>query len=43
MSSHESRLSKVESFLVPALPFIGTAVGAALAYWIYQLHISFGM
>ncbi|WP_442505431.1 hypothetical protein SH528x_004218 [Novipirellula sp. SH528] len=39
MSSHESHFSKVESFLVPALPFIGTAVVAALAYWMYHLDI----
>ncbi len=39
MNNHESHFSKVESFLVPALPFIGTAVVAALAYWLYHWDI----
>ena len=40
MNSHEHHTSKLETCLILALPYIGTTVVAALAYWLYHLDIS---
>jgi len=43
MSSDQYEPGRFEVFMTLALPFIGTAIGMALSYWLYHLDIPWRM